>query len=289
MVWDLAVCYRVYPRLSGAPVMDFKDKLSLASTAVRSFQQALHGTRARIWALLDDCPPAYHKLFQEVFPADELEIVPLPRAGNGGSFAKQLEILSSQHCADYVYFAEDDYLYIPGAVTEMLAFLKQHPDADFVTGYDHLDYYRAGVHRHSREVLNHRGRTWRTVASTCLTFMCSRKTLKDSRGLLQSFCRGNSDLGLWLALTKTGMRNPLALGRAAIDGRFVIGSYGLAWWHGWRHQLFGRPARLWAPRPSLCTHMEKRTVAPGVNWEQATRSDPNQLRNNLFHEQSVGR
>src|SRR2546426_1984482 len=113
--WDLAVCYRIYPNLSRTPMLNFRDKWSLASAALHSFREGVGSLNARIWVVLDNCPPIYQELFRSVFDPDQLVIIPLPRSGNGRTFCKQLEILCSQQDSEFVYFAEDDYLYMPGA------------------------------------------------------------------------------------------------------------------------------------------------------------------------------
>jgi len=54
-------------------------------------------------------------------------------AGNRATFAKQIEILLEHDDAEVVYFAEDDYFYLPGQFQEMLEFLTAHDDVDFVS------------------------------------------------------------------------------------------------------------------------------------------------------------
>src|SRR6266496_3866367 len=110
--WDLAVCYRIYPGLSGRPMLGFTDKLVLATEALKSFKCALGRLRAKIYVLLDGCPLAYQELFESLFDPEGLELIPLQSAGNANTFRKQIEVLSAQQTAEIVYFAEDDYLYL---------------------------------------------------------------------------------------------------------------------------------------------------------------------------------
>ena len=48
----------------------------------------------------------------------------LPATGNRGTFGLQLDILLKQADSEMVYFAEDDYFYLPGQFFRMLDFLK---------------------------------------------------------------------------------------------------------------------------------------------------------------------
>ena len=41
--FDLAVCYRIYPRVSGNPIFGFKDKLALTQLNLETFKAAVSG------------------------------------------------------------------------------------------------------------------------------------------------------------------------------------------------------------------------------------------------------
>lgn len=266
---DLAVCYRICPRVSGRPLFEFgNDKPALLRLNLETFREALGALRARIWFLLDGCPPLYRDLVQSLFPDRTAECVELPGEGNQATFGRQVEILSEQDAAPLVCFAEDDYLYLPGALERGVDFLRGHPEADFATLYDHADHYRTALHRAgTRGALARDSETvWRPVASTCLTFLARRDTLREARPVFRSYARGNSDLGMWLALTRTGLFNPRTWIRSLGDGLFFPASMALAWRHAPGRILFGRRMRLFAPRPSLATHMERDGLAPGVDW-----------------------
>src|SRR5579864_984045 len=109
--YDLAVAYRVYPRVSG-PALDLPfgdDKYSLSEVCLRSFKESLGNLRVKMWAILDGCPPEYEVMFRKYFDDSELVIVTLDSVGNLQTFATQIEMLLGQSDADLVYFAEDDY------------------------------------------------------------------------------------------------------------------------------------------------------------------------------------
>lgn len=265
---DLAVCYRIYPRVSGRPIFGFTDKLALTRLNLETFQAAAGNLKLKIWFLLDNCPPAYEELVRSLFSTHDLEVIRLAGEGNGATFRRQVEVLTSQSVADLVYFAEDDYLYLPGALERGVAFFQNQTGADFLTLYDHPDYYTKYIHRLRRPPIVEPDRTWRPVAATCLTFMARRTALVETAEVFRTFADGNSDLGLWLALTKRGVLNPWSFVRSLGDGLFVSASHALAWRHAGAEILRGQGRTLWAPAPTLATHMEISGLAPGVDWEQ---------------------
>jgi len=65
------------------------------------------------------------------------------------------------------------------------------------------------------------------------------------------------DYGMWLALTKTGLRAALVR-----RPRLVAKIYASAL----KQMLVGRAYNLWAPIPSIATHMVELYLAPGVDW-----------------------
>ncbi len=264
---DLAVCYRIYPGLSGQPAFGLKDKLTMVRLNLETFKAALGGLKVKLWVILDNCPPAYRTLVTGLFADTDLEIIATDtKLGNEGTFLKQLEILCGQTAAELVYFAEDDYLYLPGGLETTVGFMRRHPEADFSTLYDHADYHAKYIHRQRGRAFEEGGRRWRTVASTCLTFMARRQALAETRAVFATYARKNSDLGLWLALTKTRAVNPWSILRSLGDGLFFTASHLLAWRHAGRQLLFGRRQTLWAATPALATHLDARGLAPGVDW-----------------------
>jgi hypothetical protein len=93
--YDVAVAYRIYPKMAkpalGLPFSDDKERLS--EVCLQSFRRSLGDLRAKIWVLLDDCPPHYEEMFRRVFAPEDLVLEPLPGIGNQGTFNRQIEIL----------------------------------------------------------------------------------------------------------------------------------------------------------------------------------------------------
>jgi len=266
--YDLAVAYRIYPRVSKIPAMFPEDKAQLARLCLRSFRAALGTVRAKMFVLLDDCPPEFEGFFTECFASSDLGLIRFGGIGNRATFARQIEILLNQDFADAVYFAEDDYFYLPGQFGTMLNFLRDCPDADFISPYDHPDYYSLPLHGGRQLTRTHANRRWRTAASTCLTFITTKRMLGQTRRVFQSYVHGNLDVCLWLSLTKQAVLDPSVTWRCFRENsalsKFVAGS----WVYGWPQILAGKRRKLWVPSPSIATHMEQTFLAPGIDWNR---------------------
>jgi hypothetical protein len=266
--YDLAIAYRIYPKVAkpaaGLPFSD--DKLKLAEVCLRSFKESLGDLRVKIWALLDDCPQEYSVLFQNYFRPQDLVLVPLPGIGNQATFGKQMEILQQQEDSDLVYFAEDDYVYLPDQFSRLLQFLREGQDADFVTPYDHPDCYHLALHHEPKWVTVFEGHHWRTAASTCLTFLTKKSTMARYERELCTYASGNDDCAMWLSLTKRRVFNPLTAARFALKGEYYWKIFAKAWYFGWRQLLFGSPAKLWVPMPGLATHLCAASLSPSIDW-----------------------
>jgi hypothetical protein len=266
--YDLAVAYRIYPKVSrlaqSLPLGE--DKLRQAEICLRSFRDSLGTLRVKIWAILDGCPEEYRELFDRYFAREDLVFIDLPGVGNQATFSKQMDILLSQRDADLVYFAEDDYLYLPDQFPRMVTFLCDRQDADFATPYDHLDYYLLELHSEPEWLTVFEGQHWRTAASTCLTFLTRKRTLEDYEPVFRTYTRRNDDCALWLSLTKRRVFNPFALLKFFARREFYRKSLLKAWLFCWRQILFGKAAILWAPVPGIATHCCDGHLSPGFDW-----------------------
>jgi hypothetical protein len=278
--YDIAIAYRIYPRVSqpavGLPFSD--DKLRLSEICLRSFRESLKGLRVKMWVLLDDCPDSFAALFTKYFEAEDLVLVRLPGVGNLATFAKQIEILLAQTDSDLVYFAEDDYFYLPNAFSRMAEFLRANSDVDFISPYDHLDCYTLEIHRRPKWIRIHAGHHWRTAASTCLTFLTRKQNLVSNEANFRSYCRRNYDCSLWLSMTKFSIFDPVQTLRFAVQRPMLAKIIAKAWFYGWAQILFGRRANLWVPVPGFATHLDTRALSPTIDWstlmnQQAERID----------------
>jgi hypothetical protein len=266
--YDLAIAYRIYPKVAkpaiGLPFSE--DKLRLSEICLSSFKESLGNLRVKLWVLLDGCPDEYAVLFEKYFEARDLVLLPLPGVGNHATFGKQIDILLEQQESEFVYFAEDDYVYLPGQFPRMLDFLCAHEDVHFVTPYDHPDCYRLEIHRHPKWVKVYAGHHWRTAASTCLTFLTRRESLRRKRGVFKSYCWRNYDSSLWLSLTKKSLFNPFQFLSFALGERHYAKILAKAWLYGWPQIFFGKQMKLWVPIPGIATHLDAHGLSPTIDW-----------------------
>jgi len=266
--YDLAVAYRIYPRVS-KPALELPfgdDKYLLSEACLRSFMESLGSLRVKMWALLDGCPSEYETLLRKYVNGRDLVILRLDRIGNQATFARQIDMLLKQTDAELVYFAEDDYFYLPGQFREMIDFLASHDDADFVSPYDHPDCYNLDLHRGRKWIKTFGSHHWRTAASTCLTFLARKEGLKECESVFRSYARGNFDCALWLSLTKHRVFNPGYGLRSLLAGSFSWKLLAKAWGYGWRQIMFGARRQLWVPVPGIATHLDASALSPTVDW-----------------------
>lgn len=267
--YDLAVAYRIYPKVANTvgmlPFTD--DKYSLSEICLSSFKDSLGDLRVKIWVLLDGCPAEYQRLFQRYFPAEDLVLVPLDSAGNRSTFGRQIDILLQQQASDFVYFAEDDYFYLPGQFTQMIEFMQAYGDADFISPYDHLDCYTLDIHRFPKLIRAYGRHHWRTAASTCLTFLTRKEVLRKHERVFRSYCRRfGDDCALWLSLTKHSLFRPLRMLRYAYRQPSLDLIIAKSWFYGWRQILSGAQRRLWIPVPGIATHLNAEALSPTIDW-----------------------
>jgi hypothetical protein len=275
--YDVAVVYRIYPKMAkpalGLPFSDNKERL--AEVCLQSFRRSLGDLRVKIWVLLDGCPPEYADMFRRVFAPEDLVLEPLPAIGNHGTFNRQIEILLQQEDADLVYFAEDDYFYLPDKFKLMTEFLRGNPDADFVSPFDHLDCYTLELHRRPTWLRVFQNHHWRTAASTCLTFLTRRATLQETQRIFRTYARRNYDSSLWLSLTKENILRPRDLPRWAVRQPHLAKVIAKTWLFGWSQILFGKRRKLWTPVPGIATHMDFNALSPTIDWPALMREQAN--------------
>jgi hypothetical protein len=268
--YDVAVAYRIYPKMSKpTSALPFgNDKHLLSEVCLKSFKDSLAGLRTKMWVLLDGCPPEYRDLFLQHFRAEDLVFVELDHVGNQATFEKQIDILLSQQDAEVVYFAEDDYFYLPAQFSALLRFLSANPAVHFVSPYDHPDCFRMELHRGATSLTMFERRYWSSAGSTCLTFLTTRGTLRKTQHVFRTYTRGNHDSSLWLSLSKRAVFSTSKVLRCAVnkEERGQARIVARAWLQGWRQILFGRRWNLWMPIPGIATHLDAGGIPPSVDW-----------------------
>jgi hypothetical protein len=281
--YDLAIAYRIYPKVAkpaiGLPFSE--NKLQLSDICLRSFKESLADLRVKLWVLLDGCPDEYARLFERYFNASDLVLLPLPGVGNQATFGKQIDILLEQEESEFVYFAEDDYLYLPKQFALILDFLRANEDVDFVTPYDHLDCYTQQIHRHPKWVKVYGEHHWRTAGSTCLTFLTRKETLRKKKAIFKSYCWRNHDCSLWLSLTKKSLFDPVQFLQFAFRERHFAKVIAKAWLYGWPQIFFGKQMKLWVPIPGIATHLDSDGLSPTVDWVRIMKQEAGAGKNEM--------
>ena len=264
----IAIAYRIYPKISKIPAVYPDDKLKMSELCLSSFARALDNIDYRVWIILDNCPPEYHAIFRKHLDNDRIELIDTPAIGNPGTFGLQMEILMNQDFADNIYFAEDDYFYLPNAFTRVLEFAQSEHKPDFLTPYDHLDYYKLDLHQYPKTKIQlSDNQIWRSESTTCMTFFTTKSVLKESYSIFETYTRKNYDGSLWLALTKKKIFNPI------IYPKYLFGDYPMfkvlakSWLYTPLKLLFGKTYTLYSPQPSLATHLDNQFLAPGIDWD----------------------
>ncbi|MBY8983385.1 MAG: glycosyltransferase family 2 protein [Candidatus Lokiarchaeota archaeon] len=293
IIYDLVVAYRIYPKISKSTPVFQNNKFKLAHLCLKSFKESLGSLNIKIYVLLDNCPPEYEELFYRYFKKENLEIIRLNGIGNQRTFKLQLDLLLKQNYSEIVYFAEDDYFYFPNQFEIMLNFLKKNIDVDFVTPYDHLDYYVLPLHDYKSIFKNYSTKQWKKVSSTTCTFLTSKTALNKTKKVFKKysyvknffdseifkqnrilncifseFMISASDTDIWLSLTKINAFKLLKLIRYRIQNREAFGFYFRAWRFHWNQILFGKKWNLYCPKPTIATHMESICLSPNINWEE---------------------
>lgn len=307
--YDVAIAYRTYPGTKSERNRDIflsytsirsDDKYKLVDLCLKSLKNSLGNLKIKFWAILDGCPLEWEDLFRIHFNENELQIVNLENVGELESAKIAIDILLKQQNSDIVYMAEDDYLYLPSQFDKMIDFLRCDWEVDFVTPYDHLDYYWHSLHDYPSYIKIFVGKHWRTVSSTCNTYLTTKRNLYQVRDfiirgyernvpfsqnrflnkgviskVLQKLFPKSLDTDDWISLTKINVFNIPKLIKYLIKDIHTFYYYFKAWRNNWKQILFGRRWRLWCPIPSIATHLEERCLAPVIDWEDIIREVDN--------------
>ena len=126
----------------------------------------------------------------------------------------------------------------------MVKFLRAEEQVDFVSPYDHLDYYALELHNEKNFIKFYDEKHWRTAASTCLTFLTTKTTLEKTQNVFRSYANGNDDVSLWMSLTKHRLFNPLVISASYRTNARFLRIIWLAWRFGWRANLIWQTMEL---------------------------------------------
>ena len=146
-------------------------------------------------------------------------------------YAKNLSLQGK----DLVYFLENDYLHLPGWYEKVIDLYSSFNVPGYVTLYDHLDKYTLEMYSELQsQIYVTKSSHWRTVPSTCGSFIINKQILEEDYDIHTSMC---SDHDKFIHLGNT--RN-----------RIVIN-----------------------PIPGLSTHCESQFMTPVVDWSIHLKKD----------------
>ena len=135
---------------------------------------------------------------------------------------------------DYIYLLENDYLHDFGWVQSLESLIRSEIPFDYVSLYDHRDKYphEIGFHEMHKDLQSKiyiaGNRHWRTVPSTCSSFILAVKTFSQDLGILKAELM---DHEMFDALEK--------------KGRILL-----------------------SPIPGLATHCMINLLSPCIEWEK---------------------
>lgn len=262
----IAIAYRIYPGISKKPAYFHNDKRKMSELCFASLMNSLGELDYHIWVILDKCPKDYESIFLKHCPKEKLTFIHDEGIGNALTFEHQIRILLEQDFSDSIMFAEDDYFYRFNAIHEGVEFLSEQPDAHFVTLFDHGNYYTLPLHAFKGESVAKGITTWRTVNSTCLTFLTTKEHVCDVKSVFLTYKKKNYDASIWLTITKLGLWSGALwkeVFRDSLHIRIVVKTF----LFGVLHLILGKRKKLWCPYPSLSTHLEEKDLSPDVEWE----------------------
>ena len=268
--YDLSLVYRIYPGIAkkNKPVIFPDDKYKMSEVCIKSLKLALGSLRTKIWVILDNCPPKYKRLFEKNLSAFDIEFLELDGKGNYYTFNKQIEILLNQNYSDIIYFAEDDYLLRPNSLEVAVDFMKNNSNADFLSIYDSLDYYKMNFHNYKSSQIKFKKIIWKQVSCTTLSFMTKKTILNETKDVFDTYSKNrNYDSSLWVSLTKKKFFSISSILNFILKKDRDLIRFIKAWIYCWRQIIFGKKYFLWVPEPSLGTHLEEDGISPnfGIN------------------------
>lgn len=275
--YDLAVAIRIYPGISKDPVFFRDSKLSMVENMLRSFVRGIGTLRVKIYVLLDHCPQEYHQRINEIVKDQDVEIIEIEGiGGNQVTFERQIDLLLEQNDSENIMFAEDDYLYRKGSVQACVRFLNTD-GVDFVSPYDHMDYYTMWLHEHPVNIRISEDSHWREANSTTLTFLTTKSVLRETHRYFRTFSKKNWDCSIFWTLGKRhifSLRSFFKFFSLAVKGEtFFLKAWLRTWYFTPFANISTRKYHIWTPIPSGATHLQVGGIAPHVDWEKEITAD----------------
>jgi hypothetical protein len=282
----LHIIYRSYGGENQKGRPEYYSKLLALMSFIRSFGQIKRGDAEVIFLNDGPIPPERLQVMQK-----SGEVLARSNLGSRGSWQNTLALPAQRGWPgdDLVWFAEDDYLYLPHALGDLIAAAEAYPEAAYFglyamvgsrlpngnTSRDRVPNEKRRLNAETRLVHGH---PWRSAISTTSTFGGRVKPLVEDRPMMELASRSGGSWDHTIALMYQGlMPYPMAslmalvmdreatksaLHRVAIAGaRMGLNVYhlGRSWTGSGRRLLV-------AADPALITHLETAFMALGTDW-----------------------
>jgi hypothetical protein len=101
-------------------------------------------------------------------------------------------------------------------------------------------------------------------------FFDNKKILNETQDTFKSYQKGNTDLGLWLSLTKCSL-DPKILSKSL--NLYTIKSLYKTVVLTHDQMRNGKTWNLWFPIPTIATHLEKEFISPSIDWEKIVKDE----------------
>ena len=164
--------------------------------------------------------------------------------GNSKSYWKSAQWIKEFPKDSLVYYAEDDYLYLPFALEQLIIAAEKIPSASYFSLYDHLDRYTRGDdwNKNHTNIFLAGNRHWQTIESTCMSFGARVSDMQKDlifHRIVTMWWLIPKDRWLWRMVQGLGLFKLF---------RFK------------KHKLI-------SPIPSLATHQDAAFMAPLIDWK----------------------
>jgi hypothetical protein len=186
--------------------------------------------------IVDDNRVKFHLLYDGTYsetPHNRIdEVIEFKGGSDFASFKFAWECAKNLNIGkdDLIYFLENDYMHVNGWVDDILNLYSTFDVTGYVALYDHNDKYTLSMYNDLQsQIYVAKTKHWRTVPSTCGSFIINKKILDEDIDIHTNFY-GDHDKFLYLGKTKN---------------RIVI-----------------------SPIPSLSTHCETEWLAPTIDWSK---------------------
>ena len=100
---------------------------------------------------------------------------------------------------------------------------------------------------------------------------------RNLRRFFLDFIGRATDSDCWSSLTKINIFRFFRILKYHFRNYFIWQIYFRSWRYNWRQILFGRKYYLWAPVPTIGTHMQYDDLPPTIDWNKVFKKAISEL------------